>query len=292
MTDDTITEFTAYDLESTGLKIGEDRIVEFGATIFKDKRITGRGRFLVNPGIPIAPDARAVHGISDERVAGCPSFEELLPRIQRHFESCPVLVGYNNKRFDDRMLNAEAARVGSSWCVPSDKVLDLMVFVNWYHRGSNPRTQVAIGEIYNVRPTEGAAHAAAVDTQMTGELLLALIDAGVVPETLEAAIAEQSRLAPIIEAEYEEWGPWLYRDRKTQRLRIGAGKHCGKYLIDTPKGTIGWYLNNIKDLPEQTRAAFESAKAGKTHDEIQESMFKASGKKAETAVDDVAGWGG
>lgn len=287
-------DITVADTETTGLVIGKDRIIEFGATLFRNRRITGRGRFLCNPGIPIDPDAQKVHGISNERVQNCPTFADLLPRIRDNYERAGLIVGFNSNRFDNQMIDAEAARVGSDWRVPVDKSLDILTFVNWFHRGDRPRTQEAIGPKYGLSFV-GAAHSAAADTQMTGELLYGMVDAGIIPDVVEDALAEQARLAPIIEAEFEAWGPWIYRDRNTRRYRMGAGKHCGKYLVEVSKGTIGWYLANIDDLSDQTRAAFEAVRDGKNDDDIQMSMFAVSGDNAgvmREAIDDVSGWGG
>lgn len=293
MTDIRATDLVAYDVESTGLEIGKDRIVEFGASMFNVGKMTGRGGRKVDPGMPIPSEASDIHGIMDEDVKGCDTFDIVLPRIAKQFDSSSLLVGYNCLRFDDAMINAEAERVGSDWRMPTDKVLDLIVFVNWYHRGERPRTQTAIGEkLYGVKPKDGAAHSAAVDTQMTGELCMAMVRKGIIPWDLDAALIEQARLRPVIEREFDDWGPWLYRDRGTQRLRVGAGKHCGKQLTDVPKGTLSWYMSNIDDLPDQTRRAFSAAKEGLAHEEIQESMFEGSADSKSDVVDDVAGWGG
>lgn len=292
MTDIVDSHTIAYDIESTGLDTQRDRIVEFGLTVFRDGKPEKRGRALLNPGIPIHPDASKVHGINDERVAKCQGFVDLLPRIARSFDDCDAIVGYNNTRFDDAMINAEAARAGSDWRIPDHKALDLMVFVNWYHRGQRHRTQEEIGRLYGVEPVSGRAHSAAVDTQMTGELLMAMVGAGVVPADIGAALAEQRRLAPVIEREFEDWGPWLYRDRKNNRLRMGAGKYCGQLLPDTSKRALSWYLGNIDDLPAKTRDAFQAAKDGRAQAEMQERMFEDEGEIENNGVDDVEGWGG
>jgi DNA polymerase-3 subunit epsilon len=286
-------EAVSFDLESTGLDTDKDRIVEFGATIFKSGAAAGRGHILINPGIPIAEEARKVHKISNEMVKDSKSFAEVASRVINKFESADLLIGYNCIRFDAPMLDAELARAGLDWRMPMDKILDVMTWVNWYHRGRRGRRQEQIGpEEYEIS-FEGAAHSAAADTQMTGDILMAMIDCGIVPDDLKEALAWQAEKRPVIEQEYEDWGPWLYRDRTTHRIRIGAGKHCGKLISEVGKNSFNWYLENIDDLPVPARAAFEAAKAGRTQDEIQDSMFEATASVHKSREeDDVTGWGG
>lgn len=288
-----IDETLAFDIESTGLDTKNDRIVEFGSAVFKGGKVLWRGRALVNPGVEIPDEARAVHKIGNERVANCPPFSELLPRIQKKFDECPLLVGYNCLSFDVPMLNAEAARAGSDWRVPVDKVIDLQVFVNWFHRGERPRKlEVIASRLYDVHPSEGSAHSAAVDTQMTGELLMAMVKKGVIPSTLEACLEDQARYHTIIEQEFRDWGPWIYRCRKTQRLRMGAGKNCGSLLSEVPKTFFSWALGNVSDLPEAAKVAFEAARDGKVQDEIQRTMLETATSDAKAEEEDDVSWGG
>jgi DNA polymerase-3 subunit epsilon len=293
MTIITEADILALDFESTGLSTENDQIVECGITIFKQGKPVSRGRKLVRPDVPIADEARAVHRISNERVADCPSFGDLLPRLIKSFEKTELVVTYNGLFFDIPLLNAEAKRAGSDWRVPMEKILDVFVFVGWHHRGERHRKQEIIGpKFYDVQPQEGAAHSAAVDTQMTGEILFGMIKNNIIADNIEAALAEQARLQPIIAKEFEEWGVWLYRDRSTRRLRLGAGKNCGKLLVDVPKTFYNWALNNVDDLPTPAKKAFEAARDGRTQDEIQESMFADEERTEKMETDDVEGWGG
>jgi DNA polymerase III epsilon subunit family exonuclease len=289
----TDTEFVSFDLETTGLDTKNDRVVEFGATIFHGREVSQRGHVLINPEMKISEEARKVHKISNDTVANSKVFKQVAARLVDKFKDTPLLIGYNCIRFDAPMLDAEFERAGVDFRMPMDRILDVMTWVNWYHRGRRGRRQEQIGpEVYEIN-FDGSAHSAAADTQMTGQILLAMIDEGIVPDDVDEALAWQAEKREIIEQEYTDWGPWLFRDRTTQRIRIGAGKHCGKLISEVGKNTFGWYLENIDDLPAPARAAFEAAKAGRTQDEIQESLFAATASSSsKDDDDDVAGWGG
>ncbi|HSG46952.1 MAG TPA: 3'-5' exonuclease, partial [Longimicrobiales bacterium] len=100
-----------FDLETTGLKVGEDRIVEMALI-----RVSPQGDVMervrrFNPGIPIPPEATAVHGITDEDVADEASFAARARALAKLLEGCD-LAGFNIRRFDLPMLEAEFARAG------------------------------------------------------------------------------------------------------------------------------------------------------------------------------------
>jgi DNA polymerase-3 subunit epsilon len=238
------TAFTVFDLETTGLDTANDRIVELGLARFEPGQPPLRERFLVNPGCPIPKAASDVHRILDVHVRGEPPFATLAPHLAAWFEGGTVLVGYNARRFDARMLQAELERAGRPWQLDPGPLIDVLDIVNWHHRGIRGRKQVEIGVRYDVRPCDGDAHSAAVDAQMTGELLLAMVRHGVVPDDLDALRANLARWAQQIDEEFGRWGPWLYSDRETGRLRLGAGKHVGRHVDDADPDYLAWMLDN------------------------------------------------
>ena len=86
-----------FDLETTGIDIAKDRIVEIsmvkvmpnGEEIVKTRRI--------NPGMPIPPESTAIHGITDEDVKDCPKFKEIAKSLAAQIEGCD-LAGFNSNR--------------------------------------------------------------------------------------------------------------------------------------------------------------------------------------------------
>ena len=98
-----------FDLETTGVNVAKDRIVEI--SIFK---VFTNGNkeaktWLVNPTIPIPNETTAVHGIDDSKVANEPTFKELAHEIKKMMEGSD-LAGYNSNRFDIPLLAEEFLR--------------------------------------------------------------------------------------------------------------------------------------------------------------------------------------
>ena len=100
-----------FDLETTGVNLAVDRIVELSVIkIMPDGTRETKTR-LINPEMPIPPEATAVHHISDEDVKDAPTFRQLARNLAIYFEGCD-LGGYNVGKFDIPMLTREFARCG------------------------------------------------------------------------------------------------------------------------------------------------------------------------------------
>jgi len=279
-------DILSFDLETTGKDAQKDWVVELGLTTFS-KGVSGKGtRGLFNPGISIDPEAAEVHKITDDMVVEKPSFSTKLDGFRAYAKKFDLVIGYNCLGFDVPIVNRESERAGGSWIMEDDlKILDVKLFVDWHHRGERPRTQEAMAELYGLK-FDGRAHSAAADTKMTGELMFAMVKAGKIPSDVDEALKLQQEYREIVEGEFAKWSYWVFRDRETSRLRMGAGKHCGKLLSDINKRTLSWYLNNIDDLTKDVRAAFEDARAGRFDNELQKSMVDVEEKAVDTE------WGG
>jgi DNA polymerase-3 subunit epsilon len=95
-------KFVAFDLETTGTKPTADSIVEIGAVLFDgDRAVKGYGS-LVDPGVPIPPDATAVNGISDGMVRGKPGIADVLGEFAGFCGDLPLVA--HNAPFDFRFL--------------------------------------------------------------------------------------------------------------------------------------------------------------------------------------------
>ncbi len=95
-------KFVAFDLETTGTNPREDMIVEVGAVLFDgEQAIKGYG-VLVDPGIPIPPDASAVNGITDDMVRGKAKIAEVLPEFAEFCGDLPLVA--HNAPFDYKFL--------------------------------------------------------------------------------------------------------------------------------------------------------------------------------------------
>jgi len=115
------------DLETTGLDVRRDRIVQVAVVLMEGARILEEPRMaqLVDPGMTIPGSSTRIHGIGDADVASAPRFAEILPRL-RELLAGRVLAGHN-AAFDLAVLRHEAARVGLAW--PDPPVLDVGMLI-------------------------------------------------------------------------------------------------------------------------------------------------------------------
>ena len=159
-----------FDLETTGINISTDRIVEISyLKVYPDGREETK-TMRINPGMPIPPEATAVHKITDADVAGCPTFKEVAKTIAADLEGCD-LAGYNSNRFDVPLLVEELLRAGVSIDISRRKLIDVQTI---FHK-MEQRTLSAAYKFYCDKDLNDA-HAAEADTRATYEVLKAQLD--------------------------------------------------------------------------------------------------------------------
>ena len=158
-----------FDLETTGLRLGVDRIVEIAIVkVFPDGH-TEELSHRLNPEIPIPAESSAVHHIHDADVAGEPTFKEYAP-VVLGFIGNSDLAGFNSNKFDVPMLVEEFLRVGLKFEMKGRRMVDVQ---NIFHK-MEPRNLAAAVRFYLGRELEGA-HAAINDTRATYEILKAQV---------------------------------------------------------------------------------------------------------------------
>jgi len=159
-----------FDLETTGIDVVNDRIVELCMVkISPDgSRLTGTRRF--NPLMPIPPEASAVHGITNDDVKDCPTFADRATQVAQFIADCD-LAGYNSNRFDIPLLVEELARCGVHIATDNVKMIDVQTI--FYKK--EPRTLVAAVQKYCGRELEDA-HAAEADVLATIDVLEAQLE--------------------------------------------------------------------------------------------------------------------
>lgn len=160
-----------FDLESTGLNIMRDRIIQFaGIKYFADGREPEELEMLINPGIPIGLSAMEVHGITPADVARKPTFDQVAQQIFDYFGNAD-LGGYNISRFDVPMLMEEFARAGMDFKVDKRKFVDVQrIFYKM-----EPRNLRAALRFYCGKEMENA-HDAMVDVRATVDVLIGQIE--------------------------------------------------------------------------------------------------------------------
>ena len=100
-----------FDLETTGINVSADRIVELSyLKVFPNGNEESK-TMRINPERPIPPESTAVHGITDADVENCPTFKEVARTLAKEIEGCDI-AGYNSNRFDVPLLVEEFLRAG------------------------------------------------------------------------------------------------------------------------------------------------------------------------------------
>ena len=158
------------DLETTGINVVTDRIVEIALLkIFPDGHEEEKLQ-RINPGIPIPPQSSAIHGIYDEDVKDAPLFKEVAKIYAKFIEGCD-LAGFNSTRFDIPLLSEEFLRVDIDLDMKKHKFVDVQII---FHR-MEKRTLAAAYKFYLMQDLENA-HNAMADTKATYEVLKAQLD--------------------------------------------------------------------------------------------------------------------
>jgi DNA polymerase-3 subunit epsilon len=159
-----------FDLETTGLNVGADKIVELSMIkVMPDGEEISRTE-LINPGRHIPEEVSAIHGIYDADVADKPTFEQLADDLLA-FIGDADLAGYNSNKFDVPLLVEEFLRCGRAFDLRNRHLIDVQ---NIFHK-MEPRTLIAAYRFYcNQELTD--AHQAQADTRATYEVLKAQLD--------------------------------------------------------------------------------------------------------------------
>lgn len=159
-----------FDLETTGININTDRIVEICYLKVYPNGNEEAKTLRINPEMPIPESSSAIHGIYDADVVDCPTFREVARNIANDIEGCD-LAGFNSNRFDIPVLAEEFLRVGVDIDMTKRKFVDVQVI---FHK-MEQRTLSAAYKFYCKRDLEDA-HTAEADTRATYEVLQSQLD--------------------------------------------------------------------------------------------------------------------
>lgn len=158
------------DLETTGVNLGLDRIVEIAIVKILPDGTKSVKRKLLNPEMAIPKASSDIHGITDEMVKDAPTFRQVAHELKQMLDGCD-LAGYNSNRFDIPLLMEEFLRVQVDFDMKNRKLLDVQ---NIFHK-MEPRTLGAAYKFYCNKALEGA-HGAEVDASATHEILEAQLE--------------------------------------------------------------------------------------------------------------------
>ena len=159
-----------FDLETTGVNIISDRIVEISYLKVHTNGNEESKTLRINPERHIPEESSAIHGIYDDDVKDCPKFKEVAQMVARDFEGCDI-AGFNSNRFDVPLLVEEFLRAGVDIDLTRRKFVDVQII---FHK-MEQRTLSAAYKFYCGKDlTE--AHTAAADTHATYEVRMAQLD--------------------------------------------------------------------------------------------------------------------
>ena len=238
-----------FDLETTGINIAADRIVEIawlkvdlnGNETSKTQRI--------NPEMPIPEKVTAIHGISNEDIKDAPTFNEIARTLAKEIEGCD-LAGYNSIRFDIPLLAEEFLRAGVDIDLSKRKFVDVQVIF----MKMEPRTLTAAYKFFAGKELSDA-HSAEADTLATYEVLQSQLDRYPNLENDIGKLAEFSAHNRNVDFA----GRIVYNEDDVEVFNFGKykGKPVREVLKSDP-GYFGWMMNG--DFPLYTKKVLTSIK--------------------------------
>lgn len=234
-----------FDLETTGLDIANDRIIEIAYIKVYPNGNEESFTYRINPERPIPAESTAVHGITDEDVKDCPTFKQMASKIATDFKGCD-LAGYNSARFDLPMLAEEFLRADVDIDLSTRKMIDVQTI---FHK-KEQRTLSAAYKFYCQQDLVDA-HAAMADTKATYEILQSQLDRYPDLQNDMAFLADYTCTSKNV-----DFAGRIVRNDKGVEV-INFGKYKGQPVVDVLKndpGYYGWILQ--ADFPLTTKQAF------------------------------------
>jgi len=231
-----------FDLETTGVNLSTDRIIEVAIIKILPDGTRQVKRKLLNPGIPIPPETTAIHGITDEMVKDAPSFKQCGNELKQFIENCDM-GGYNSNRFDIPILMEEFLRAGMEVDLSNCRMVDVQhIFYKM-----EPRTLTAAYKYYCDKELVDA-HSAEADVNATIDVFLSQIKRyPQMGDTLD------SILAIIGEDKVVDYARRFIFDEKGVEV-FNFGKHKGRPVVDVLKSEPQYYDWMMRgDFPLHTK---------------------------------------
>lgn len=251
-----------FDIESTGVSVGQDKIIE----ICLYKIFPGGNKeiktYRINPERPIPAETTKIHGITDEDVKDKPTFKQLSGEINA-FIGNSDLAGYNSNKFDVPILVEEFLKAGVDFDISNRRFVDVM---NIFHK-MEARTLKAAYKFYCGRDLINA-HSAEADTTATYEILLAQLDKY---EGVEYEDRDGNKSIPVVNdvkvlhdfTRNNNWvdlvGHLVYNEKKQECINFG--KHKGKIaqeIFKSDPSYFSWMMN--ADFPMSTKKVITEIK--------------------------------
>ncbi|MFO7656011.1 MAG: 3'-5' exonuclease [Bacteroidales bacterium] len=238
-----------FDLETTGINIVTDRIVEISYLKIHPNGDEESRTMKINPTIPIPEKSTEIHGITDEDVKNAPTFQEIAQSLVNTFEGCDF-AGFNSNKFDLPLLAEEFLRANADIELKKRKFIDVQVI---FHK-KEQRTLEAAYKFYCEKILNNA-HSAEADTKATFEILMAQLDRY---EDLPADVDELSKFSS--HNKNADFAGRIIYDENDREM-FNFGKYKGMYVEDVFKkdpAYYGWMINN--EFPLYTKKVLTQIK--------------------------------
>lgn len=238
-----------FDLETTGVNIVTDRIVEISYLKIYPNGKEESDTIRVNPTIPIPKKSTEIHGITDEDVKDAPSFVELAKTLSKILEGSD-LAGYNSNKFDIPLLVEELLRANVDIDLSKRKFVDVQII--FFKK--EQRTLSAAYKFYCNKELENA-HSAAADTKATYEILKSQLDRY---NDLSNDIEELSKFSSH-NRNVDFAGRIIHEDDNIERFNFGKykGKSVEEVFRKDP-AYYAWIMNN--EFPLYTKKVVTNIK--------------------------------
>ena len=238
-----------FDLETTGLDVAKDRIVEISVLkVYPDGKEVSK-TWVVNPTIPISPSASKVHGFTDKDVKDKPTFAEIAPEVLEYLKNADI-GGYNSNKFDIPLLAEELLRANIDYDIKKSKFIDVQVI--FFKK--EQRTLSAAYKFYCDKDLENA-HSAEADIRATWEILQAQLEHyDDLPRKVDklAEFTSQTKFVDFA-------GRFIYDAQGNEVFNFG--KHKGKKVVEVLEKEPGYYSWMMKnDFPLYTKKVLTAIK--------------------------------
>ncbi len=238
-----------FDLETTGVQIATDRIVEISILkVFPNGNKESK-TWRVNPEIEIPKQVIDIHGITNEDVVNEPKFKELAPKVSKMIEGCD-LAGFNSNRFDIPLLAEEMLRAEVNFDMKDRKSIDVQVI---FHK-KEPRNLSAGYQFYCDKDLKNA-HSAEADTMATYEILEAQIEKY---DDIKNDVNFLSNIS--LHNKRADFAGFILFNEDGEEI-FSFGKYKGKKVVDVLRDNPGYYswIQNA-DFPLYTKKTLTNIK--------------------------------
>ena len=246
-----------FDLETTGVNVVKDRIVEISIIKINIDNTEESKTWLINPEMPIPKIVSAIHGIDDEMVKNEPIFKDYSKEIYHFIKDCD-LAGFNSNKFDIPLLAEELLRSEIDFDLSKIKTVDVQ---NIFHK-MEKRTLSAAYKFYCGKVHEDA-HSSMSDTRVTYEVFLAQLEKY---KDLENNIDFLSNFSTMRKS--IDLAGFIY-ESENKKVVFSFGKYKNQeidYVMENDPGYFSWIMKS--DFPNYTKKILNQLRLKKLNNKL------------------------